>query len=316
MRIDLSFDASMAAAPTGFEAGVQDAANILDNTITNNITVTIDVGYGEVGGQPLASSSLAEGAPLGGTFVTPAEMINLLATHGDSAAKAEVAALPSNAASQLPSEIYLAPAQEQALGLLSSSNTLGGEIGFSDTATYALNPNNQAVPGEYSIVSAALHELTHALGRTLPDAAMELTRYTAPGTLAISTQEPAYFSLNGGSTQLAQFDPTGTDTSDWAGGNNVHDDAFALVSDPNTSATLTALDRQVLSALGFDVETTSTRPTAGASLTAADFPLTSVNAGVPVATPTVMGDVPTIGFESPDFGWETQPWAFHTHRWA
>lgn len=314
MRIDLSFDASTAAAPTGFKTDIQDAANILDSLITNNITVTIDVGYGEVGGQPLASTSLAEGGPVGGGFVSPSEMISLLATQGDATAKAEAAALPANAASQLPSEIYLAPTQEQALGLLPSSlNVVEGEIGFSSTANYALNPNDQAVPGEYGIIPAALHELTHALGRTLPDAAMELTRFTAPGTLASSMSGPAYFSLNGGQTALAQFDPTGTDSSDWAGGNAAHDDAFALVSDPDTSAGITAVDKQMLSALGFDVGTTPTsRSSDTPALTVSDFPPASVDTGLAAAE----ADLPSIGFQSPDLGWEQQPWTFSPHRWA
>lgn len=289
MQIDLSFDASAAAAPSGFEPAIQDAANILDNLITNDITVTINVGWGEIGGETLSSGDLAEGAPLAGAFITPAEYISLLSAYGDATAQAEIAALPANAAAQLPGEIYLAPAQEQALGLLSASDILAGEVGFA-SADYTFDPNNQAVPGEYSIIGAALHELTHALGRTLPDVGLELTAYTSPGTLAAATDASGYFSLDGGNTKLQTFDPTGDDTSDWAGTTATNGDAFALEAAPGVAATITTVDQQMLSALGFDI---------GAQSTQSGFQLTDQTVG---ATSTVAG----TAYSGPVSGLQTQ----------
>ena len=46
MIIKLNWDASVGSAPSGFKNDVQAAANVFDAQIQNNITVTINVGWG------------------------------------------------------------------------------------------------------------------------------------------------------------------------------------------------------------------------------------------------------------------------------
>src|SRR5579872_1477678 len=59
--INLIFDAAAMAAPASFRAGIQQAAAILSSTITNKITVNIDVDYNGTGGG-------AAGGPDNGVF--------------------------------------------------------------------------------------------------------------------------------------------------------------------------------------------------------------------------------------------------------
>src|SRR6185295_5933304 len=48
--INLIFDAAAMAAPASFRAGIQQAASILSATITNKITVNINIDYSGTGG--------------------------------------------------------------------------------------------------------------------------------------------------------------------------------------------------------------------------------------------------------------------------
>ena len=48
--INLIFDAAAMAAPASFRAGIEQAAAILSATITNNITVNLDIDYSGTGG--------------------------------------------------------------------------------------------------------------------------------------------------------------------------------------------------------------------------------------------------------------------------
>ena len=48
--INLIFDAAAMAAPASFRAGIEQAASILSATITNKITVNINIDYSGTGG--------------------------------------------------------------------------------------------------------------------------------------------------------------------------------------------------------------------------------------------------------------------------
>ena len=47
MNLVLDYESSALAAPQSFRDAMQSAANILDSAVTDNITVTILVGYGD-----------------------------------------------------------------------------------------------------------------------------------------------------------------------------------------------------------------------------------------------------------------------------
>ena len=92
---------------------------------------------------------------------------------------------------------------------------LWGVLGANDTttddgsATFATDINSSL------LVGVALHELTHAMGRvpygtpysTSPDI-FDFYRFSSPGVRVFngaSTASPAYFSLDGGITKLADY---------------------------------------------------------------------------------------------------------------
>lgn len=258
MQINLSFDASVKNAPAGFMPAIEDAAQILDTMITNNVTVTINVGYGEIGGAAIPANDLAEGGPLLGTDLSYQTLVADLAANGDPTEQGILAALPANASSQILSGLYVSPTQQAVFGLIGNDvATPAGQIGFSSTLPFDYNLSDQAVAGEYSILSVAEHELTHALGRTTDDGGLLLANYSAPGVLANSTVRtaptPGYFSVNGGVTNLGTYASFAADPTDWATTSAVSGDAFAGATAPDVAGTITAVDQRELSALGFTI---------------------------------------------------------------
>ena len=60
MHINVIYDQSQSSLPAGFVAAVNYVVNYFDTTFTNNVTVNIDLGYGEIAGQSLGSGALGE----------------------------------------------------------------------------------------------------------------------------------------------------------------------------------------------------------------------------------------------------------------
>src|SRR5438874_12605634 len=122
MQINVSFDQSR-FLPSGFVTAVNWAVNYLDSLFTNNVTVNINVGYGEVGGYSLGG---ALGASIGNYVSASYSSVRsaLLAENAPGAST-----LP--ATSPVPGTLYMPIAEAQALGLTSSS-ALDGWVGFSN----------------------------------------------------------------------------------------------------------------------------------------------------------------------------------------
>src|SRR5271166_5948036 len=57
---DVTYDASAAAAPSAFETAFQDAINLYQTTYTDPITINIDLGWGEIDGNPLSPGNLGQ----------------------------------------------------------------------------------------------------------------------------------------------------------------------------------------------------------------------------------------------------------------
>src|SRR5664279_776566 len=113
MQLNVSFDQATSNLPTGFVSAVNYVVNYFDNLFTNNCTINICVGYGEVDGQTLGSGALGESI----TNFAGASYSNLR-----SALVAENApgssTLPST--SPLAGSPVLAQAEAKALGLTSA----------------------------------------------------------------------------------------------------------------------------------------------------------------------------------------------------
>jgi hypothetical protein len=242
ITFNLIFDAAATAAPASFQAGIEQAASILAATISDKITVNIDIDYSGTGGG-------ASAGPAGGQYVSystvKADLTNA-ATPGDST----FAALPTGSTIEGQSNIAVWDAELKLFGLLPANN--GGVDG---SATFATDINTNL------LVGVALHELTHAMGRvpegppysSSPDI-FDLFRFTSPGTMLIAggnTAPAAYFSVNGGNTKLADFGQT-SDPSDFLNsGVQGPNDPFNEFYTGSTSQNLTTVDKEMLDALGF-----------------------------------------------------------------
>ena len=256
--IDLEFDASVAAAPSGFEQAIQTAATILDNIITSPITITIAVGWGEDGGTLIPSNAGATGGwnwDAGGYYTYSQIEAALKANAMTPAALSAVASLPASVGASA-SGIFVGSAEAKALGLpLAATGEVDGSVGFSSTA-YGTSAFVAGTYDYHEIVDAALHEIGHAIGRIRDDTVLSLFSYTAPGVLAnfqsAAATGAAYFSIDGGKTSLAPWDPGGYDYADFAA--SFGPEAFGLGGETG----LSALDVTLLNALGYQVTSAPT----------------------------------------------------------
>ena len=239
LTIDLIFDAAAMAAPASFRNGIEQAAAILSATITDKITVNLNVDYSGTGGGAAAG-------PDNGQWVSystvRADLVNN-ASAGDTTFNA----LPTGSTIQGQSNVAVWNAQLKLWGLLGANDTTTDD----GSATFAtdINPN--------LLVGVALHELTHAMGRvpygSQPDI-FDFYRFTSPGVRLFangSTAPAAYFSLDGGNTKIADYGQT-SDPSDFLNtGVQGPNDPFNEFYTSSTLQQLTAVDLKELDALGF-----------------------------------------------------------------
>ncbi|MDE2344436.1 MAG: NF038122 family metalloprotease, partial [Betaproteobacteria bacterium] len=283
MQINLSWDSSVASAPANFKADVQNAANQLGAAILNPASVTIQVGWNEIGGVAMAPGSGGLGGPSSNVLMdyyqgqAATNNAQVLAKLAGELSLNDLPALAANVPSANPfgsSELFLSATQAKAFGVPNLyPATFDGKIGLAEPS-YTTDAD---------MISAALHELAHALGRvngwvsggTTYTTTMDLFTYSAPGTLwnpASALAAPAgdtgiapsggYFSLDGGKTNLANF--AAADVGDFTN----------AIADPFTSgdygiSNLTPLDNQVLQSLGFATASNTNAMTPGATAHAA-----------------------------------------------
>ena len=271
MQIILNYDSSVAsnAQEAAFKQALTVAVDNLDTLITNDITVNVGVGWGEVNGTAITGTTLGEaqipaGAGKSTDFYSVVNELNAITNLSPIQGTAYTSLYgfsdPSNGG---VTNFELYPAQEKALGM-TVSGTIDGFVGFSKTASFNFGTVETAVPTEYDFIGDAEHELTHVLGRISQQefnpgtagvfSVLDLFRYKAPGTLAIGNSGSAYFSLDNGTTDLIHFDPTSGksgDRGDWGSGGGA--DAFNQVVAAGTVLPLTSLDADMLNVLGFSV---------------------------------------------------------------
>ena len=136
-------------------------------------------------------------------------------------------------------------AEEKALGLRAANDpAIDGYVGFGTGIPTSL------------LVGVVLHEIGHAMGRVpygpQPDI-FDLFRFTSPGTRLFSdgaTAPPAYFSVNGGVTDIADYGQT-SDPSDFLNGARTPEDPFNEFYDFGTLQHLTTADLEQFDANGF-----------------------------------------------------------------
>ena len=259
LKINLIFDSFAMAAPQSFRDGMQAAANILQAAFLDPITINLAVGYGEYNGQTLFSQSGAEGGFDSGQTVSYATLRSALASDersGDDITA--VNSLPGGTSLQGHSSFLMANGEAKALGLLAGNGTaLDGRVGIGRN----IFGNN--------LISVGLHELTHAMGR-LAGTALDIFRFNenrsgnhvfGPGIPATAS----YFSINGGSQDLADFgissDPGDLLNTGVQGPN----DPFNEFYSGSTIANLTQVDLRMMDVLGYNRNTSYVGSASGSS---------------------------------------------------
>jgi len=285
MQINLIYDSSTSSAPSGFITVMNAAAQYLDSLITNNITVNIQVGWGEVAGQSLATGDLGEGGANGVIMSYTQLKADLLANSSSAADATAYASLPTTDISN-GAGFFVSAAEEKAWGLISATGAgVDGAVGFGTSGPYNYSTTATGVSGEYSLLGVALHELTHALGRDSglnvgsSLGVMDLFQYASHGVIQTQVGGASYFSINGGATNLANFSST-SDLADWS--NTVPNDSFDAFATPGASLPMSQTDITLMNVLGFNVGSSTgpgTGPTVGSVTAATDNSSSTVGAG-------------------------------------
>lgn len=262
------------------ESAFQAVANLYDAEFSTPITVKIGVSWGNLNGRALPSGDIgASLIPLLGPFqYTDIAGVNG-AFHGiasptDTVLTSVIANLPKVDPSGLDS--YQVPyAEAQAFGYLAGNIRLdSGFIGFKSSTNFDFNPADGITAGYYDFQGLAAHEIAEVLGRYsgLPSSGSatyatpyDLLRYTSVGVSSFNASAHAYFSVDGGKTDLGNFNYSGGgDRGDWLVSAN---DSFNAYLGTGVAEPLSANDLTVLDALGYG----SWKPTQGG----AGLPLTA-----------------------------------------
>lgn len=256
LTIKITWDTSVASAPSAFMTGVIATAWALEANFNNAVTIDLAVGYGEVAGTSMGSGALG-GSESFLQSVSYASLRAALAAHNSNATTAAVlASLPSN--QPVNGNIWVTTAQAKALSLAPANGTgLDGYIGLSSAYAFTYGNGGSVAAGTYDFNAVVSHEITEVMGRILLTGGsigsytnsyglLDLLHFSAPGVRDFSASTPGYFSADGGTTNGGNFNTvSGGDAADWASsmGNNAFD-AFSNsgVVNPVTSGDITELN--------------------------------------------------------------------------
>ena len=233
--INASFDSTIANDPNAatIEAGINAMIARVEADIANNITVNIT--YAETNSGLGGSSST--GYDVGySTYLSRLHNNQILSTSDTTA----LATLPGGSANPVngSTQVQVPAALANALGIV--GGPASGTV-YLNTSIMNLSRTGPQNPNDYDLQSVAGHETDELLGiggpgsalylngsytgqapPTGPVGVLDLFRYASPGVRSF-TLDPtvnAYFSINGGYTNLVYFDQNneGADFSDWGNG--------------------------------------------------------------------------------------------------
>ncbi len=291
MQIDVTYDQTVSSLPAGFVTAINYVVNYYDTLFTNNVTINIDVGYGEIDGQALGSNDLGESyAPqyLQESYSSVRAALLAQGAPGSST-------LPSS--SPLSGSLYMSQAEAQALGLTSAVST--SYVGFSsDPNIFSYTPNVTPASDQYYFIGVVEHEISEDMGRVsllnyqpYDYSLIDLFRYSSPGVRDFTTGgagSTAYFSINDGTTNLGTWNnqTSNGDLADWypegpaPGGN----DSFNDYSNPGVINTVSSNDITLMEALGWTTQVNGIAVTANTSEALQGGPAVALLTTAPVIT--------------------------------
>ena len=264
----------MGGAPAGFKTAVQAAVQFFDTLFTNNISVNIAFGWGEVAGDKLDAGSVGESSAYYEFPYTYGEVRSALvaADAGTPLLAQAVQTLPTiNPAGA--AQFAINTAEEKALGVYTGSASLSdGAVGLDSSSTFTFDPDNRAVPGAFDAIGVLEHEISEVLGRSVltdgpidssnPRSAagenpLDLFRFTAQGVHSYQ-EGSAYFSLDNGATNLKAFNNgnNGGDGGDWA--TSSQPDAFDAFGKAGAMSPVSLVDVEEMELLGYTVSPSAT----------------------------------------------------------
>jgi hypothetical protein len=272
VQISIIYDSSVNNAPAAFKTDVNIAVQYLESLFTNSVTITIDVGYGEIDGQTLGSGDLGESEASQYVAESYTSVRNALIGEGAPGSST----LPTT--STLSGTLYMSQAEAKALGLPQNDLSIDGYVGFSSSPNIFGYGDGSAPPSnEYYFIGVVEHEITEDMGRVsfLNDqpndyTLIDLYRYSSPGirdTTTGGSGSTAYFSINNGDTNLGTWNnqTSNGDLADWypdgpaPGGN----DAFNDYSNPGVVNVVSQSDITLMEALGWASSSVNPAPPAG-----------------------------------------------------
>jgi hypothetical protein len=255
---------------TEIEDAVDYVVNLYDSSFSNPITINIDVGWGEVDGQALESNALGESISNTSAYSYSQVVSALTSTADASGDSAQLAAVSTLSSDSPPTSgtFAIADAEAQALGLMSTTPTVDGSVGFdADPSIWSFSPTATPAQDEYYFIGVAEHEISEVMGRTSDIgtsadtySVMDLFRYSASGVRDLTaggtgSNSTAYFSINGGETNLGTWNnvPRLGDTGDWkAPDGPTPNDAFNAAFSPGVINALSTNDMTLMNVLGYD----------------------------------------------------------------
>jgi len=264
-NIQINWDSSVASAPAAFITDVEQVADFFASALQGSrhspITISIDVGYGEIDG-----FRIGNGAALGESL-TNLQQVSYSQLTSAYAATGLINNFPS---SPLNGNFYVSDAEAKALGIpITNPPTVDGYIGFSSqSGIFDYNTSDGVSNKQYDFEGTVAHEISEVLGRELlvgtkinhaPSYdAYDFFHYSGSG-LHDFAANGGYFSINEGTTDFANFNAVhGGDAADWNnGGTSISGgsafDSFNAFGTPGQISPVTQTDLTVLQALGFQL---------------------------------------------------------------
>lgn len=266
--INVTYDASVNNAPAAFKTDVAAVVQYFESHFTDHVAININVGYGEVGGYTLGSGALGESLTYLNSY-SYSQIKNALSADAKTADDATaVASLP--ATSPVNGTFWTSTAEAKALGLMGASSQVDGFVGFASGNLFDYDSSNGITGGQYDFYGTVAHEISEVMGRSLMTGStignthnsydvLDLFHYSANGVRDFVGSTPGYFSVNGGATNLDNFNtnPNG-DYGDWA--SSAGNDSFSAFASPGVVDAISQTDLRELDVLGWDLGSSGSTP--------------------------------------------------------